>query len=85
MSVSTFAGTALLTGALFGVGVYAVSSVPLQAQPRPKSYRVIDESKGAKIEQELNDIVRQDPSCRPILGLSQSEYGTSKVILECGG
>lgn len=72
--------------ALFAVGLAIGwrTNGAVVAQSAP-SYRVINENNGEKIERELNEIVRVDPTCKVVLGLSGDTYVKSKIILECKG
>lgn len=75
----------LLALVVLAVSLAVAWSLPTNVRAQGvKFYRVIDENNGSKIEQQLNELVRQDSTCRPILTMSQSDYGKSKVILECG-
>lgn len=76
------AGGALLLLAGFLLGRVEMGTVRAQSAVH---YRVINENNGEKIERELNEIVRTDPSCKPVLSIAPNYGGAAKVILACGG
>lgn len=67
----------------FFAGALLLRAFPPVSAQGTVFYRVIDENHGGKIEEQLNQITRTNPRCKPVLAIAPSDYNKAKVILEC--